>query len=275
MPLCGLEPEGKLWGKNGAPKRRSCGRLEITNELRSKLKEITILNDWLIKSRKMVENRIYQYNKMYYVVSVGVDENPSFNVPDYVNKELGMGDGFCKKLSVKNIESWSNAIDSILRESSPQSIPILFLECHGDDKGNLVIGGRNSNVKVRMKDFLRQIKALEEKCNQRVLLILAVCNGLNFFKKRGRLRKTIPCSCIVGSYTFQSTFDIEDRLKIFLKKLIGRKGRANKVKSAFNSMNKAYRGNARMQEMHKDKRYVLLTRKKEYFLKKIVVNVQE
>ena len=218
----------------------------------------------------MVENSIYRYNKMCYVVSVGVDDGPSFDIPGFVNKGLGMGDGFCKQFSAYNIESWTEAIDSILRESSPQSVPILFVECHGDDKGNLVIGGRNSNDKVRMKDFLRQIKALEEKCNQRILLILAVCNGLNYFKKKGRLRKTIPCSCIIGSYTFQSTFDIEGRLKLFLKKLIGCTGRVNKVKSAFNSMNKAYRGNARMQEMHKNKRYVLLTRKKDYYLKKIV-----
>ncbi len=49
----------------------------------------------------------------------------------------------------------------------------------------------------------------------------------------------------------------------------------NKVKSAFNSMNKAYRGNVKKQEMFKDQRYVLLTRKKEYSLKKIVIDVRE
>lgn len=210
---------------------------------------------------------------MYYVLSVGVDDEPSFGIPDFVNKELGLGDEFCKQFSADNIETWNEAIDSILRESCPQSIPILFVECHGDDKGNLIIGGRNSNVIVRMKDFFRQIKALEERCNQRILLILAVCHGLNFFKKRGRLRKTIPCSCIIGSYTFQSTFDIEGRLKLFLKNLLGCTGRVNKVKSAFNSMNRAYRGNVRKQEMHKNKRYVLLTRKNNYYLKKIIVDV--
>ena len=126
-----------------------------------------------------------------------------------------------------------------------------------------------------MKGFFRQIKVLEENCNQKILLILAVCKGLNFFKKRGRLRKTIPCSCIIGSYTLQSTLDIEGRLKPFLKRLLGRTGRVNKVKSAFNSMNKAYRGNVKKQEMFKDQRYVLLTRKKEYSLKKIVIDVRE
>lgn len=223
----------------------------------------------------MVEDNIYRYNKMYYIVSVGVDEGPSFDVPDFVNNELGMGNGFCKQLSANNIETWNEAIGVILRESCPHSIPILFVECHGDDKGNLVIGGENSNEKVSMKGFFRQIKVLEENCNQKILLILAVCKGLNFFKKRGRLRKTIPCSCIIGSYTLQSTLDIEGRLKPFLKRLLGRTGRVNKVKSAFNSMNKAYRGNVKKQEMFKDQRYVLLTRKKEYSLKKIVIDVRE
>ena len=51
----------------------------------------------------MVEDNIYRYNKMYYIVSVGVDEGPSFDVPDFVNNELGMGNGFCKQLSANNI----------------------------------------------------------------------------------------------------------------------------------------------------------------------------
>ncbi len=140
----------------------------------------------------MVEDNIYRYNKMYYIVSVGVDEGPSFDVPDFVNNELGMGNAFCKQFSANNIETWNEAIGGILRELCPDNIPILFVECHGDDKGNLVIGGENSNEKVSMKDFFRKIKVLEENCNQRILLILAVCKGLNFFKKRGRLRKTIP-----------------------------------------------------------------------------------
>lgn len=222
----------------------------------------------------MVENRIYRYNKMYYVVSVGDDDKSSFDVPDYVNNELGLGAGFCKQFDADNINNWDKAFNFIIEESSSHSIPILFVECHGDYKGNLVIGGKYSNEKVRMKDFLRQIKSLEEKCNQRILLILAVCNGLNYFKKRGRLCKTIPCSCIIGSYTIQSTFDIVDRLKLFIKNLLGRKGRVKKVKSAFNSMNRAYSGNVRKQEMHKDKRYVLLTRKNNYYLKKIIVDVE-
>lgn len=225
----------------------------------------------------MVENKIYRYNKMYYVVSVGVEveDRPSFDVPSFVNNELGMGDGFCQQFSAYNIETWNEAIDKIIEESYPQSIPILFVECHGDDKGNLVIGGRNNNEIVSMKDFLGKIKALEERCNQRILLILAVCKGLNYFKKRGRLRKTVPCSCIIGSYTLQSTLDIEGRLKLFLKRLLDRTGRVNKVKSAFNSMNKAYRGNVRKQVMFKNQRYVLLTRRKDYHLKKIIVDVCE
>lgn len=213
----------------------------------------------------MVEQKLFRYNKMYYIVSIGNDDNPSFDVADYVNNILNMGPSFCKKIVVEDINTWSIVMRSIIEESSSESIPIVFIECHGNKKGNLVVG----KDEVRMIDFLNQMRSLEEKCEQKILLLTAVCHGLYFSKKMYKLGDTFPCSCVIGSYTVQSVLDIEYRYKAFLKVLLCHDCKGN-VKSAFSAMKGVYKNNALLYEWSKGKRYVMLTSKRKYFLNNLL-----
>lgn len=213
----------------------------------------------------MVENKLFRYNRMFFIVSLGVDDTPSFDVEDYVNNTLKMGPSFCETIVVKNVKEWNEAFERLIIESSPESIPILFVECHGDRSGNLVLGGNNSREKVRMKDFLDQINAIKEKADEKILLATAICHGLNFFRKMNKLDNSIPCSCIIGSYTMQSSIDIKERYKLFFKTLLS-PNNIGSVKSAFSKMKNAYRNNSILKEWAKGKRYGMLTNKRSYLL---------
>lgn len=215
----------------------------------------------------MVYSKKYKYHKMYFVVSLDDGEPPSFNVVDYVNVDLGMGDSFCEEMCVKSITEWNDAIKTIIEESSAESIPIIYVECHGDRNGNLVIGGLNSKMKIRMKDFLSQIKLLKEKCHQKILLVTAICYGLNFYRKMSKLNIELPLSCVIGSYTKQSSFDIHDRYKKFFKELLKSKEAGN-VNSAFHAMGDVYEGKPILEEWAKGERYGILTHKSRRFLSK-------
>lgn len=213
----------------------------------------------------MVENKIYKYSKMYYIVSIDNDDTPAFDVENYVNNELEMGESFCKKIDINNVNEWNSAFTEILNKSSSKSIPILFLECHGSPSGSVVFGGKNSPERLRMKDLLAQIKLLEEKCEQKILFATAICYGLSFYKKIAKLEKKSPCSCIIGTYTTQSKFDIEYRYKLFFRKLLQRNGRGN-VKTAFLAMKKAYTNKSILKRWAEGQRYALLTSRQSYYL---------
>lgn len=215
----------------------------------------------------MVENKLYRYSKMYYIVSIDDDDKPAFDVVNYVNNELEMGTTFCKKIEIDSVNGWNNAFAEILEDSSSRSIPILFLECHGSRNGTIVFGGRNSTERIRMKDFIAQIKLLEDRCEQKILFATAICYGLAFFKKIAKLEKDSPCSCVIGTYTTQSRFDIEKRYKLFFKKLLQRNGGVN-VKTAFLAMKRAYTSNSIMKRWAEGQRYVILTSRRSYYLPK-------
>ena len=202
---------------------------------------------------------------MYFVLSLDEGEDPAFDVANYVNYELNMGDSFCQKISVNSVNEWNNAFDTIVNESSPESIPIVYVECHGSRNGDLVIGGKSSNERIRMKDFMIQFTGLANKCNQKLLLVTAICYGLSFFRKVGKLEESSPLSCVIGSYTKQSSIDICDRYSFFFRELLKRIGGGN-VNSAFHAMGKAYEGRATLEEWAKEKRYGILTYKKKRFL---------
>lgn len=204
---------------------------------------------------------------MYFVVSLDEGLEPSFDVVNYVNIVLNMGNSFCKKISVNSVNEWNDAFDTIFNESSPESIPIVYVECHGSRNGNLVIGGASSNERIRMKDFMTQITNLANKCNQKLLLVTAICHGLYFFRKMSKLDDDSPLCCVIGSYTKQSSFDIQDRYTVFFKKLLKNDGAGN-VNSAFHAMGSAYEGRADLAEWAKEKRYGILTHKSKRFLSK-------
>lgn len=216
----------------------------------------------------MVEDRLYRYDKMYYIESLGKDEPASFDVGKYVNETLNMGASFCEKIEVENTIKWKETLDRIITESSSQSIPIIHIECHGDRNGNLILGGSDSSAIVRMKDFIDFLCKLEKKCREKILLTTAVCHGLSFFNKVSSLVESIPCSCVVGSFTKQSAFDIEYRYKAFFKTLLNKDSKSM-VKSAFKSMSKAYDGhNKTLKEWSSGKRYAMLTGKRTYYVSK-------
>ena len=204
---------------------------------------------------------------MYFVVSLDDEDTPSFNVVNYVNSDLGMGDAFCKEISVKSITEWNDAFDTIIKESSAESIPIVYIECHGDRNGNLVVGGAKSVEKVKVKNLLSQMDLLAKKCNQKILLVTAICHGLYFYRKMSKLGKDSPLSCVIGSYTKQSSFDICDRYKKFFEEFFKNKEAGN-VNSAFHAMGNVYKGKANLKELAKGKRYGILTHKSKRFLSK-------
>lgn len=204
---------------------------------------------------------------MYYIVSIGDDDAPSFDVVSYVNNELKMGDSFCEKIVVNDVEGWKSTMASIIQKSSEKYIPLLFVECHGTRNGDMVLGGPDSHEKVRMKDFLADIKRLEQKCDNKILLATAICHGLYFYRKITKLEENSPCSCVIGSYTKQSTIDIECRYKLFFEKLLRHDCKGN-VKSAFSAMKKAYDQDEVLKRWSKGQRYAIITNKRTYYLPK-------
>lgn len=213
----------------------------------------------------MVYQKKYKYHKMYFVVSLDEGVDPSFDVADYMNNELNMGDSFCQKISVNSVSEWNDAFATIVNESSPESIPIVYVECHGNRNGDLVFGGEKSNERIRMKDFMLQITNLANKCNQKLLLVTAICYGLYFYRKVAKLEDSSPLSCVIGSYTKQSSIDIHERYSVLFKELFKRNGGGN-VNSAFHAMGKVYEDRTTLAEWAKGKRYGILTYKKKRFL---------
>lgn len=196
-----------------------------------------------------------RYDKMYILDSLAEYDNTAFNLEQQVNSYRHLGQDFCNRIKVTTLEQWNAAMDKIVANSSHKNVPIIHLEIHGDENGDLVIG---DNI-VKIQDFLQSMEAVSRRCGAKLLLTLAVCRGLTFFVKIQKTFSNLPCSYVVGSSQPLWSGNIEARFSAFYKELLQDSTTKVDIRRAFKKMQEAFKDQPQKEDEYKDQHFVMMT----------------
>lgn len=185
----------------------------------------------------MQANGWQRYDKMYIIDSLDEGDNTAFNLEQQIRQYSHLGRNFCERIKVITLEQWDVTMNRIINDSSHTNVPILHLEVHGDENGNLIIG----KSIIKMQDFMDAVAQISDKSNAKVLLTLAVCRGLAFFTKMKKAFASLPCSYVIGSSQPLLASNIEMRYSAFYRELLQDSTTKIDIRRAFRKMQNVFK----------------------------------
>ena len=203
----------------------------------------------------MQANGWQRYDKMYIIDSLDEGDNTAFNLEQQIRQYSHLGRNFCERIKVTTLEQWDVTMNRIINDSSHTNVPILHLEVHGDENGNLIIG----KSVIKMQDFMDTVAQISDKSNAKVLLTLAVCRGLAFFTKMKKAFASLPCSYVIGSSQPLLASNIEMRYSAFYRELLQDSTTKIDIRRAFRKMQNVFKDQPLKMEEYKGQEFVMMT----------------
>lgn len=203
----------------------------------------------------MQANGWQRYDKMYIIDSLDEGDNTAFNLEQQIRQYSHLSEDFCERIKVTTLKQWNVTMNRIINDSSHCHVPILHLEVHGDENGNLIIG----NSVIMMQDFMDAVALISAKCNAKVLLTLAVCRGLAFFSKMKKAFASLPCSYVIGSSQPLWASNIEKRYSAFYRELLQDSTTKIDIRRAFRKMQDVFKDQPLKMEEYKGQDFVMMT----------------
>ena len=203
----------------------------------------------------MQANGWQRYDKMYIIDSLDEGDNTAFNLEQQIRQYSHLGRNFCERIKVTTLKQWHGTMERIINESSHKNVPIIHLEMHGDENGDLIIG----DSVIRMQDFMDTVAQISDKSNAKVLLTLAVCRGLAFFSKMKKAFASLPCSYVIGSSKPLWASNIEMRYSAFYRELLQDSTTKIDIRRAFGKMQNVFKDQPLKMEEYKGQEFVMMT----------------
>lgn len=203
----------------------------------------------------MQANGWQRYDKMYIIDSLDEGDNTAFNLEQQIRQYSHLGGDFCERIKVTTLKQWNVTMNRIINDSSHCHVPILHLEVHGDENGNLIIG----NSVIMMQDFMDAVEQISAKCNAKILLTLAVCRGLAFFSKMKKAFASLPCSYVIGSSQPLWASNIEKRYSAFYRELLQDSTTKIDIRRAFRKMQNVFKDQPLKMEEYKGQEFAMMT----------------
>lgn len=197
-----------------------------------------------------------RYDKMFIIDSLADDDDTAMNLEKQVSAYTYLGTEFCQRLKATTAEQWDFAMDKIIQSASHQSVPIVHLEMHGDDDGNLKVNG---NIVIPVAEFLTKMEEVSKRCNAKVLVTLAVCSGLKFYESMSKDFNKLPCSYVIGSCHPIQSGNIAKRYGAFYKELLQDSTTRVDIRRAFAKMQSVYKDAPSDRDYYKDQKFVMIT----------------
>ena len=203
----------------------------------------------------MQANGWQRYYKMYIIDSLDECDNTAFNLEQQIRQYSHLGRNFCERIKVTTLKQWHGTMERIINESSHKNVPIIHLEMHGDENGDLIIG----DSVIKMQDFMDTVAQISDKSNAKVLLTLAVCRGLAFFSKMKKAFASLPCSYVIGSSQPLWASNIEMRYSAFYRELLQDSTTKIDIRRAFGKMQNVFKDQPLKMEEYKGQEFVMMT----------------
>lgn len=203
----------------------------------------------------MQANGWQRYDKMYIIDSLDEGDNTAFNLEQQIRQYSHLGRNFCERIKVTTLKQWHGTMERIINESSHKNVPIIHLEMHGDENGDLIIG----DSVIKMQDFMDTVAQISDKSNAKVLLTLAVCRGLAFFSKMKKAFASLPCSYVIGSSQPLLASNIEMRYSAFYRELLQDSTTKIDIRRAFGKMQNVFNDQPLKMEEYKGQEFVMMT----------------
>ena len=203
----------------------------------------------------MQANGWQRYDKMYIIDSLDEGDNTAFNLEQQIRQYSHLGRNFCERIKVTTLKQWHGTMEMIINESSHKNVPIIHLEMHGDENGDLIIG----DSVIKMQDFMDTVAQISDKSNAKVLLTLAVCRGLAFFTKMKKAFASLPCSYVIGSSQPLLASNIEMRYSAFYRELLQDSTTKIDIRRAFGKMQNVFKDQPLKMEEYKGQEFVMMT----------------
>ena len=203
----------------------------------------------------MQANGWQRYDKMYIIDSLDEGDNTAFNLEQQIRQYSHLGRNFCERIKVTTLKQWHGTMERIINESSHKNVPIIHLEMHGDENGDLIIG----DSVIKMLDFMDTVAQISDKSNAKVLLTLAVCRGLAFFTKMKKAFASLPCSYVIGSSQPLWASNIEMRYSAFYRELLQDSTTKIDIRRAFGKMQNVFKDQPLKMEEYKGQDFVMMT----------------
>lgn len=203
----------------------------------------------------MQANGWQRYDKMYIIDSLDEGDNTAFNLEQQIRQYSHLGRNFCERIKVTTLKQWHGTMERIINESSHKNVPIIHLEMHGDENGDLIIG----DSVIKMLDFMDTVAQISDKSNAKVLLTLAVCRGLAFFSIMKKAFASLPCSYVIGSSQPLLASNIEMRYSAFYRELLQDSTTKIDIRRAFRKMQNVFKDQPLKMEEYKGQEFVMMT----------------
>lgn len=161
----------------------------------------------------------FKFNRVVVIESLGNKDTKTGRV----NAELLMGEivNLNKTTPVElhacgSVEEFRLMISNLIEQSSYVNIPLLHIECHGDQEDGLVF---KDLTEISWTELAEVLFPLNVKTGCGLMLCLSACHAASFLHQMGNFKVPCPCRILVAPTTEISPADCISGFRVFYQEL--------------------------------------------------------